>query len=158
MATVTTTVTLNAAFFQEIKDDHHELVDLLNLLEQHSFDGRWHRVSRRQLCGMFCELRDRVAMHFALEEAYGYFEDAVSVAPRLSIAANRLRGDHESLYQSVCDLAEISERLVYDQPVIGMGRLLAEQFGFFLEVFRQHEADECRLIQQAFTDDIGAAD
>ena len=85
----TTTVTVNAAFLQEIKEVNHELWQLLADLR--------HRCQRpiapgtcRVLVDKLCELRDQLALHFALEEAYGYFEDPVDVAPQLCRQADAL--------------------------------------------------------------------
>ena len=40
-------------------------------------------------------------MHFALEDAYGYFEDAVAEAPRLSDMAEQLHSEHDGLFLEI---------------------------------------------------------
>ncbi|MCL6481793.1 MAG: hypothetical protein K6U02_08700 [Firmicutes bacterium] len=71
MATVvqTGTVTINAAFLQEIKEVNQDLWALLAELR--------HRCQRplapgacRWLLDRLCQLRDQLALHFSLEEAY----------------------------------------------------------------------------------------
>ena len=83
VVTMTGTVTVNAAFLQEIKEVDQELWSLLGDLR--------HRCQRpiapgqcRLLIDKLCQLRDQLALHFSLEEAYGYFDDPVEVAPQLS--------------------------------------------------------------------------
>src|SRR5687768_9654604 len=103
--TSTGTVTVNAAFLEEIKEVNQELWQLLGDLR--------HRCQRpvapghcRLLIDKLCQLRDQLALHFALEEAYGYFENPVEVAPQLSRAAGRLLEEHKTLYLDFCDIAE----------------------------------------------------
>jgi len=42
----------------------------------------------RHLVDWLSELRDQLALHFALEEAYGYFDEPLHVAPQLAEKAN----------------------------------------------------------------------
>src|SRR5687767_2315396 len=101
--TATSTVTVNAAFLQEIKEVNQELWQLLAELH--------HRCIRpispgqcKTLIDRLSELRDNLALHFALEEAYGYFEDPVHVAPQLSNRVEALRAEHKTLYCEFCRL------------------------------------------------------
>ena len=55
---------------------------------------------------LLIELQDQLALHFALEEAYGYFDDPIWVAPHISDLAESLRAEHVALYSELCDLAE----------------------------------------------------
>lgn len=72
--------TVNAAFFREIKEDHHQLQRLLERIRQivgqpQALPNDW-----KEFISLLADLRDQLAFHFALEEAYGYFEDAVERA------------------------------------------------------------------------------
>jgi hypothetical protein len=64
------TLTINAAFLQEIKEDNRELRHLLDgcaaLLARPDPAG----IDPKRLAAMLSKLRDQLAMHFALEEAY----------------------------------------------------------------------------------------
>ena len=83
MAIVSKTVTVNAAFLLEIKEDDRRLRCLLGELLS-AFGAPSGRVaSPSRLAELLVAVRDQLAMHFSLEEAYGYFDDPVSVAPRL---------------------------------------------------------------------------
>jgi len=159
MSTVMTrTVTVNAAFLREIKEDNQELWSLLERL-QITLLAEWPpRVSRRQLHDALARLRDQLAMHFALEEAYGYFEDAVEVAPRFSSQADHLRGQHDDFYVEVCDIVDRAEQLLHHEvPTRSLNHVVA-RFDDFCDALRKHESAENQLIQQAFTEDFGGWD
>src|SRR5262245_65894974 len=102
------TVTVNAAFLQEIKEVNQELW-MLQADLRHRFQRPVAPGHCRFLVDKLCLLRDQLALHFSLEEAYGYFDDPVDVAPQLSRAADRLRSAHKGLYLAVCGLVERSE-------------------------------------------------
>jgi len=157
MAAVTSTVTLNAAFLQEIKQDNKELQRLLADCREMLLSGR-RTFSRKRLGQVLNELCDRLAMHFTLEEAFGYFDDPLTVAPRLSRQAECLRSQHPALY---LQLRAIVEELDRHAPRMGTHTLhqhLAPRFRDFDEKLRQHEAAENELILEAFDDDIGVGD
>ena len=105
---------------------------------------------------LLAELRDQLAIHFALEEAYGYFDEAVDIAPQLSAKAENLRGDHRLLFQQICELAEeITEVPVENDEnssrfIQGLGR--------FKHSFERHEEAELKLILESLDDDLGVGD
>ena len=108
--TMTATVTVNPAFLQEIKEGNHELWQSLADLR--------HRCSCpittgmcRHLVNSLSELRDQLTLHFALEEAYGYFDEPLHVEPQLSEKAGRLRSEHQELYSELSDLVDQAERM-----------------------------------------------
>jgi hypothetical protein len=153
----TATLTVNAAFLQEIKEVNQELWQLLADLR--------HRCQRpiapgqcRLLIDRLGQLRDQLALHFALEEAYGYFEDPVDVAPQLSRAAERLRDEHKTLYIDFCDLAERAERMYYDEQHAAFALSFGPQFLELDARLRSHEERENELIFEAYDADIGVGD
>lgn len=158
MSTVmTATVTVNAAFLQEIKQDNRELRQLLH--QVNTVVSRPLRNKRpRQIVHLLQRLRDQLAMHFALEEAYGYFEDAVSVAPRLCYEAQELRGQHGAMFLEICRIVERAEMLFYHEAPGTVFRQIAEDFTFWHDAFREHERREINLVLEAFDDDIGVND
>jgi len=157
-ATTTTTLALNAAFFQEVKEDHQELWRLVACIQQLLHDDHQYKLSHRQLVDLSEQFRDQLALHFALEEAFGYFDDAVSCAPRLSIRAEQLRAEHHSLYLEACYLVEQAERLLHNEVPRDIARQVNTDFSGFLVLLQQHEDEENELIQRAFTIDIGVGD
>ena len=154
----TSTVTVNAAFLQEIKEVNEDLWKLLDEVKQLCGDPRYVQLQGRQVVDSLAELRDQLAMHFALEEAYGYFDDPVRVAPRLSVEANTLRDEHRVLYALVRDLADEVDELYRTGRLSRSGTRLAERFREFYDPFQQHENRENELILDAYDSDIGVGD
>lgn len=159
MRTTTITLTVNSAFLQEIKEDHVDLWDLFGRLSEMAAEGAIE-VPTRHLQEMLAQLRDRLAFHFALEEGYGYFEEPLEVAPRLSHKADKLREEHAALYSQVCDLCGLAERLpAGDGTKVNAARKeVMRRFREFAACFYQHETAETALIQEAFLQDIGVGD
>ncbi len=157
IATLTGTVTVNAAFLQEIKEVNQELWALLAEL-RHRCPRPIAPGSCRQLIDKLCQLRDQLALHFALEEAYGYFEDPVDVAPRLGMQADRLRAEHKGLYLDFCELVDRAERMFYDEQHAALALWIGPDFLDFDRRLRRHEERETELIFAAYDDDIGVGD
>ena len=155
--TQTATVTVNAAFLQEIKEVNQELW-MLQADLRHRFQRPVAPGHCRFLVDKLCLLRDQLALHFSLEEAYGYFDDPVDVAPQLSRAADRLRGEHKGLYLDLCELVERAERMFYDEQHAALALWLGPEFQEFDERLRSHEERENELIVEAYDADIGVGD
>jgi len=158
MSIATGTLSLNAAFLQEIKADNTALRGLLELLREIVSDPAALERHGETFTRGACDLRDQLALHFSLEEAFGYFEDAIAQAPRLSSQAAQLRSEHEGLFVEACELAELAEECRYERPTHRVPRRLAQRFRQFDRRFLAHEARENRLILEAFDDDIGVGD
>lgn len=158
MSVTTCTVTVNAAFLQEIKEDAQELWSHFRRLKICLLVEAPPRMSRRQLHAALARLRDQLAMHFALEEAYGYFEDAIEVAPWLSAKADSLRGQHDDFYNEVCMIVDQAEQLLHDEVPGQLQRDVIDRFGEFYATFQEHESAESQFIQQAFSEDLGGWD
>ena len=157
VATLTGTVTVNAAFLQEIKEVNQELWSLLAEL-RHRCQRPLAPTQCRHLMDKLCQLRDQLALHFALEEAYGYFEDPVYVAPRLSRQAEQLRDEHKGLYLDLCELVDRSERMFYDEQHAALALWIGPEFLEFDTRLKSHESRENELICAAYDDDIGVGD
>lgn len=158
MAVATGTMAVNAAFLQEIKEDNRELRRLLNLTGTMLAVSDAGPVPTREVVNMICQLRDQLAMHFSLEEAYGYFDDAINIEPRLSEAAEALRGEHETLFLDICNLVDESEQLLYHENNSASLQRIAQRFVTFRRRFQKHETREEELILASFDDDIGVGD
>ncbi len=152
------TVTINAAFLREIKLDHLELTRLLSQTETLFSQGVPSWTEKRKAFDLLAKVRDRLAMHFSLEEAYGYMEDALEVAPRLTGRAFSLRAQHSELYRCIAALSEFSEDLVSRNTQRDDLKKLSVQVTGFLERLRAHESAENELILEALDDDVGVGD
>lgn len=156
--TFTSTLGVNAAFLQEIKEENHELRELLQSTAN-CFEALGPATPCvRLLADLLGQLRDQFSLHFALEEAFGYFDDAVSVAPRLSITAERLREEHNTLFVEACSLAEVAECFVYREPSDKSLERIGHRWATFYRRFLDHESEETELVLAAFDDDIGVGD
>ncbi|MBL7039400.1 MAG: hypothetical protein ISR77_12275 [Pirellulaceae bacterium] len=148
MTISTATITLNAAFLQEIKEDNTELRPLLvdireALVGSASFRGRW-----KHFVELLGELRDHLAMYFVLEEAYGYFENPVSVVPGVSRKAAILQAQHQTLYSQICAITEQAEQWLYQETQAPAPRKIFRRFIVFSEHLQEHETREHALILQ----------
>jgi hypothetical protein len=110
------------------------------------------------LIDKLCQLRDQLALHFSLEEAYGYFDDPLDVAPQLGQQAERLRAEHKDLYLDLCDLVDRAERMFYDEQHAALALWIGPEFLEFDQRLRNHEDRENELIVDAYDGDIGVGD
>lgn len=143
---------VNAAFLQEIKDDNRFLDELLLATRDALAEVDPHRLSVRASVELLRRLRDRLAMHFSLEEAFGYFDGALEFPHDLSLRADICRHQHESLYLDACDVVDIAEKLLYHESIRSPERLiknLSTAFGHFYRRLLQHDAEEDDLIYAA---------
>lgn len=154
----TQTVTINAAFLQEIKDDNEQLRALLktarNLCEARSPAD----VRPRHFAALLAKLRDQLAMHFSLEEAYGYFDEPLYVASHLSEQAQSLRRQHGELYEEISGLAEAAANISSANDHLQVIRKLAHRVLDFHRRLEDHETQENSLIAEAYNLDIGVGD
>lgn len=159
MAIRTTTVTINAAFLREIKEDNQRLKALLAELRSVLGEPAMpESMPRHALIEKLGELRDQLATHFALEEAFGYFDEPLVAAPQLAERAEELRQEHADLFVRFCHLVDQAEddyqRQSHDQAF----RRIAARFREFDTDFQIHEQAENELIMEAFNADIGVGD
>jgi hypothetical protein len=154
----TSTVTINAAFLQEIKEVNEDLWRLLDEVKHLCSDAHYVQLQGRRVVDRIAELRDQLAMHFALEEAYGYFDDPLRVAPRLSIAASQLRDEHQLLYTRIRDLADEIDGMFRAGVLAQSGARIVELFVDYYGRLQQHENRENELILDAYDSDIGVGD
>ena len=147
---------VNAAFLKDIKDDNRDLKLLLDKIFPLAEFPQTAGNHWRELVELLAELRDQLALHFSLEEAYGYFDDAIGSAPQLSLTAECLRGQHSKLFERIRNLADrAAEARVESSEQVT--RLLAD-FNRFRAEFEKHEEDELKLILDSLDDDIGVGD
>ena len=105
---------------------------------------------------LMSDLRDQLALHFSLEEAYGYFDEAVVSLPQLSVTAEVLRSEHPFLFAAIRDLAdEVSE--VCSDRAEQVNRFI-QHFDAFRSMFEKHEENELELILESLDTDLAAGD
>lgn len=148
--------TLNAAFLQEIKEDNERLRDLIRSAAQALSLPR--HVRALDLIRTLNDLCDQLAMHFALENALGYLDNALEIAPRLSRRARALRSEHDALFEDFREIVEEAEKLIHHSHPRRQVTRVAVMFFDFQARFQAHEAHENELIFEAFDDDVGVGD
>jgi len=147
---------VNAAFLKDIKDDSQGLKVLLDQIipitrHQQTAANHWP-----ELVILMNDLRDQLALHFSLEEAYGYFDDAVIVSPQVSEIAEVLRSEHPFLFAAIRDLADQASEVCSDRPE-QVNRFI-QQLDSFRCMFEKHEENELKLILDSLDDDFGVGD
>jgi hypothetical protein len=161
MATVgqptVSTVTVNATFLREIKEVNQELWQLLANIREVCSSVWMVRQHMAQLVDMLSDLRDQLALHFALEEAYGHFEHPTVRSPVVSEQAGHLRAEHRRLYLLANQLVEFAEQLEFDGNYAEIVTTLPFRFAQLDHQILQHESRENELIMNPF-DDLGVGD
>lgn len=165
-STTTRRLTVNAAFLKDIKDDNRDLkilIDRLRVLTQplEAAANHWP-----ELIQLLADLRDQLALHFGLEEAYGYFDLAIESDAQLSINADLLRSQHAVLFEEARHLAEAAaDAATGDTPIEGVvpevttaQEKILKRFETFFHEFSEHEEAELKLILDALDDDLGGGD
>lgn len=163
-------LTVNAAFLKDIKDDNRDLkilVDRLRCLTQprETASNHWDELVR-----LIADLRDQLAMHFGLEEAFGYFDAAIDADPELSCQAEVLKLQHAGLFEAARHLAESVADVSKIVPAVGeviegktpevtpAQEKILDRLQRLLLDFHQHEEAELKLILDALDDDLGVGD
>lgn len=157
-ASDTATITINAAFMQEIKEASDELWQLLRMVRHLCDQPISIRMHAKRTVDMLEQVVDQLALSFSLEGYYGYFEDPADVDPRLSERATKLRDEHEMMYLDMCGIVDRAERLLDQHRWASLTRHVALRFPAFYEQLKAHEAREEALMWEAFGDDIGVGD
>ncbi len=155
-AVSTRRLAVNAAFLKDIKDDNHQLKILIDKIKPMVSHEKIAMNHWQELIGLFSELRDQLAVHFSLEEAYGYFDEAIDTSPELSTNAETLRAQHTTLFESLRHIAEAAAEVPSDQEE-RIARVV-HRYCTFEQQFAAHEEAELRMILEAFDDDIGVGD
>ena len=100
----TKTPAINSALLEEIKQLNRVLWDLAEDIAV----ACSCRLKTHEGCTFFCirltRLRDQLATYFSLEEAFGYFDGRIDIAPRLSDTADKLLQEHAQLQHRVSEL------------------------------------------------------
>ncbi|MEX0938798.1 MAG: hypothetical protein WDZ59_13130 [Pirellulales bacterium] len=151
-------VTVNTAFLEDIKRDNIRLKSLLQEARSVCEACPFGRVWRIRLATLLGDLRDVLALHFTLEEFYGYFEEPLAVAPHLAERAKRLRAQHVDLYDAISFLADMAADLAAAGDDVFRVQQLATCYIQFHNRLLEHEAGEDELITDAYNVDIGVGD
>lgn len=149
-------VTMNVAFMNEIKQDF-DFRETLNAV-CHRLNSQ-PEISARDAAKELATLRDQLETYFAMEEFYGYFQQAATTNPRVNLQADVLRSDHESLFLQLNELVDLAEQIVYRECSKKITiRDLAEKLDSFCQTLAEHEQDEMELMMRLHNEDFGVGD
>lgn len=159
-------LTVNAAFLKDIKDDSRDLKILIDRIGVITHPREAAANHWLELLTLLADLRDQLALHFGLEEAYGYFDEAIGTEAELSITADRLRSQHAVLFEEARHLAEAAaDAHTGDAPIEGKTpevttaqEKILNRLEELLEQFHAHEEAELKVILDALDQDIGVGD
>lgn len=158
---------VNAAFLQEIKDSNphlwHAVHRLRTLCEPESCDTERPQAAIREFIACLDELRDLLALQFALEESYGLiaadsalaqrFADSHSISQQNEAERERqmmvrtVTDQHRCLYLQLVDLVEQAEELQYRGCDADCLKALAQSTQRFSYDLTAHERLEAELIR-----------
>lgn len=152
-------LTINVAFLQEIKEDTDLKTVIANTREH--FQTAESNVKRRPIdtARILHSLRDELQTYFALEEFYGYFQNAQLANPAVSHKADLLRNEHETLILEVNEIIDMIEQIVYHEssPELTF-ECVAEEVDHFLMTLQEHEDKEMELVMRLFNEELGVGD
>lgn len=144
-----TTLRVNPAFLQEIKDSNTALWQTLEAIRSLYASRMPRNRVAHDLVRLLDDLRDHLALQFALEEAYGYLELPVGAPVEGGEAerAGQAQRQHCSLYLEISELCERAEELQYRGLATEQLSLLLEETQAFEARFQSHEALEHQFIR-----------
>jgi hypothetical protein len=154
----TRSVTVNAAFLQEIKEVHVELWSALDQLREFLPRRDWSDPVCSRFLAALDHFRDLLNLCFTLEDAFGYFDDPVYVDARFGQRVGRLRAEHQTLLAEITRIGQHAERLLYNGRLADSIEVIQSRLAAFCDQLEEHEAREKDLISEAFTHEVGCGD
>ena len=151
-------VTINAAFFEEVKEAHLEVDTLAVQIKRLDGHPDWTDPVCQELTDQLNRMVELVRWYFSLEETYGYFEDPVFVSAAYGQRVSDLRAEHNSLLSEVSQLSDHAARLLYNGRLSHSADTVLARFGVFCDQLERHEFRERELITEAYSVDIGCGD
>lgn len=145
-----TTLVVNPAFLQEIKDSNPDLWQAVHQLRQVCECDEEPVKVCRQLTRLLDGLRDQISLQFTLEESYGYMSIAKSGSGSLGGLAAKAQSQHGMLFLQLSELAEQAEELQYRGVEANQLQELVASTQRFDANLREHERIESELIDQSF--------
>jgi hypothetical protein len=146
VSTLATTLAVNPAFLEEIKDSNTSLWEQIAKLRGVCESRDVRSAVLHRLVILLNEVRDSLALQFALEESYGYMEVPMTMANPLSHTIEQVKAQHCALYLAVSELAEQAEELQYRGWVAERVDQLVHQVKQFDLQLQDHERSERDLV------------
>ena len=152
-----TGVTINVAFLKDIKEDNVQFKEVLSRTAIELSDNK--STDPRAVVDVLLGLQDELETHFALEEFFGYFQNARLTNPSLGCEAESVRGEHQKLFLQLNQIVDLAEQVLYrESPHDSTMNLVIKQFDEFLNALESHEACETELMMRLCNEEIGVGD
>jgi hypothetical protein len=148
VATAKGTVTVNAAFLQEIKEENQGLWRSLVELEQLCDKPIGHRLTRL-IVEKLAEFHEQLMTQFSLEETFGYFSNPASAPTQLCLAAAKARDEHGHLLYGLRQVVDEAEQMLLEERYFELWVWVGQRFLRFAKRLRSHEETECALMLDA---------
>ena len=104
-------------------------------------------------------LRDELETYFALEEFFGYFQNAEVNNPSVEQQAGKLRIEHESLFVQLNNVVDAVEQIVYHEcRAEDAFDNVETEFQSFMSRLQRHEDQEMQLVMRLHNEEIGVGD
>ncbi|QDU04468.1 hypothetical protein V6x_41960 [Gimesia chilikensis] len=149
-----TRVSINAAFLKEIKDDNLKLYSLLENLRAFCSVDASLILNPEAFSMLVNDFRDQLAMHFTLEETFGYLDLADEVDEIICTKSDRLRKQHIDLYLEIASIADAVQDALYPELNENAYAKQVSRLNDFYHAFQNHEALEFDLIMSVSYDHV----
>jgi hypothetical protein len=151
-------VTINPAFFEEVKEAYLEIAALLEEILRTASSWPLLELQEDEFTVRLVKLSDVVEHYFSLEETFGYLDDPVFVSAAYSTRVAELRAEHADLLAQIHRLSDHAARLCYNGRLRASADTILARLRVFQEQLEQHEIRESELITEAFNVDLGCGD
>jgi hypothetical protein len=139
---------IHHAFVAAFGAEHQELRRLVQSLHETLGGERpWSREASAESARILGALLAHLKRHFAQEEAGGYLEEALALAPRFTNDAARLLRQHPQLLEATRQTCKTAERAGGEPAVWPQ---LKDELQSLLKDLMGHEGAENRIVQAAF--------
>ena len=137
------------AFAAAFEAEHREMRQLVVALRDaiNHRNRPWSREVAREAVEAVEAMRVHLHHHFAQEEAGGYLEQALAMAPRFHDEAQTLLAQHAAMLHYIDEVAETAKSSVDDAELWSQVKLQVKDL---LRKLVAHESAENRIVQQAF--------
>jgi hypothetical protein len=135
-------------YVQHLRIEHRRLNEALRRISgMFAESAKQTAIPSQLLVDTLVELRSELAHHFAEEESGGCLEEAVSRCPSLSPHAKEIEEQHPILLEALdCIIQQAQITSPRSATTISMQR----EFEKFVDILRQHESAEDRILQFGF--------
>jgi iron-sulfur cluster repair protein YtfE (RIC family) len=138
--------------FERTKQEHDALREQLRQIHE-VLTGP--EIMAEEMLQLLRELHNELTVHFASEEGDGFFQEVITVAPRLQNRAGQLCVEHEQMLYQVTELCRFAAA---GSPSMPWWQELGSRCHEFSKQLMHHESEENKLLQQTLQEDIGPSD